>query len=275
MLQLKKIKNIRRNRPDIEFFSSWRNAVSHILNHLLTYPECLAWAELIEDLADFVDVRDDNQRFRCAREYLKEEGRYAQPLYERYKEQTQLALTDARRLGWWGESEHGNDDPATAGSDTIGSTDESIEFLGICGIYGVAGENSIKTAYLAGQTSIWGKVLQEMPTAKNPLPREGRCAVKPQWRRMKDRRARMADQKRKEKWSRLERVYYLLFRRAVQDVRCRFHDTSDMQGRREKGMAALRRRMPRMSQLDFPSWRKIWQELRERPGRQSVAKQEA
>ena len=157
------------------------------------------------------------------------------------------ASGDAARLGWknW------------RGGVTIA--------LGTEGILMVIA-NTLKTAFLPGQgdpeavvsAAESGGPRSDSPTPRTRGMRSGRGGV-PGWTREdRDRWHRQSD------WSESQRLYYGVFRPAVQLIRSQYHRGLDVPGRRLSDYGLLKAVLPPMSRLKYHDWLEL-RETAQRP----------
>jgi hypothetical protein len=247
-VELTEIRDVRPAGRLIRFFATPDAAIAHICNHLLTWPECSAWAILLGDRLGAVDVSDADERYRLAKAVVRGERETTQPLYDAYALAASQACDDARKLGWRAES---RDDG------------ERVEALGLTGLYVVSEPGHLVTAYLPGQARVDERIFESTPTAANPLPREGSLEL-PDWKAGRRDRQRRHRKAKAREWDMPDRLYYELFRPAVRDVRARVCDSFDVLGRRVSRASDLGKVLPRMSELKPDRWRYLWDRVSQR-----------
>lgn len=165
-VELTEIRDVRPKGRPIQFFATTEAAIAHICNHLLTAPECKAWAFLLDDQEDLVNASDPDERYRLAKAAVRGDCERVRPLYDRYANAVSRACDDARKLGWRAQ---GRDE------------DKRIEALGLTGVYVVCEPSHVVTAYLPGQSKVDERIFESTPTVANPLPREGNLGL-PDWK---------------------------------------------------------------------------------------------
>lgn len=219
-------------------FRSANEALRHLLDHVLTHPECGAWAVVLPQYGTVLDWADPDARWRFAREAQATGGASAQALYEMYREAVDSDADGAGRLGWF----------VDRGDVTVA--------LGTRGILLLVERGTLVTAFLPGQgvpQQVVRGTEQRAAGSKAALPREGRG----RWRRVgvqehpRETRQRLEIEKR---WSPVERLYYRVFRPSVQFVRTAVYDASGMLRRPARDYGLLRRCLPRMSRLRLEDW---------------------
>src|SRR5579885_207382 len=131
-LQLGTIPHPARLGTNVLFFRDWQTASAHLRDHLLTAPECAAWALVAPEYRRIVDPTAEDARWSYAKQALATKGVSAQPLYDLYCEATGCDARDAATLGW----------VRSDGAVTVA--------LGTSGILMVI-EDALMTAFLPGQ----------------------------------------------------------------------------------------------------------------------------
>ena len=111
---------------------TWEDALRHLCDHVLTSPECNAWAVVAPDYASILDPDDPDRRWEYAVRARESRGKTAQPLYDRYSEAVAGDALDARELCWH----------QSKGRVTVA--------VGTSGILMVI-EDALRTAFLGGQ----------------------------------------------------------------------------------------------------------------------------
>jgi hypothetical protein len=207
-------------------------------DHVLTAPECSAWAVVIPCLAETIGTDDADKRWNYAERAAADRGASAQPLYDLYCEAIALDSRDAAALHWF----------ATPGSVTAA--------IGTSGILMLI-EQELVTAFLPGQGSASAtRAAQEEGREARGLPRErsmrsGRLGRKQHESPRESRR----QQRREAGWTPQERLYYRVFRPAVQFVRRSHHRCRDMYGRLNRGeYALLKEVLPPSARLKYDDW---------------------
>lgn len=255
MLQLGCIPHPASPSRQVPFFRNWCTAVEHLRDHLLTAPECFAWAIVAPDYRSLVDPDDAEGRFRYVEQARTSQGASAQALYDLYRETSALDARDAATLHWF----------VSVDSLTVG-----VGTSGICLLI----EESVLTAFLPGQgdpqatLTAKGKRTCSGDALPRGLPRErgmrsgrgrtGRPDLSP--------REQMARERRQATWSELQRIYYEAFRPSIQYIRQAHHAHRDMLGRSiVNDYARLKDVLPRRKQLQYEHWRALRCKCREAP----------
>jgi hypothetical protein len=235
----------------VQVFSDWRKACEHLRDHVLTAPESEAWAVVMSGYGQVIDPADEEERWRYLREAVASRGVTAQPLYDLYGAAVVRDAEDSVRLGWW----------RSDGGVTVA--------VGSSGILMVV-EGVLRTAFLPGQGGPEQTRLGKLQGAQTALPRQrgmrsgraGRFARDEAGKDLREREAREAH------WTEAERLYYRIFRPAVQFIRKCHHRQRDMTGRLvRRDYALLKDSLPPRSRLKFQDW--VF--LRERCGRKVSA----
>src|SRR5262249_16066462 len=117
---------------EVQAFGDWEAACAHLRDHLLTAPECRAWALVVPACAEVVNLEDADASRASAREAGAAGGASAQALYDLYASAVAADLRDAAALGWH----------RSAGSVTVA--------LGTSGVLAVL-VKCLRTAFLPGQ----------------------------------------------------------------------------------------------------------------------------
>jgi hypothetical protein len=235
-------------RAEVPIFDDWQSACVHLQRHLLTAPECHAWAMVDPEIAAVVDLDDFRARWSWAQEGIATRGASLQGLYERFCRAVRRASGDAARLGW--KTSHGG----------------VMIALGTEGILMVIA-TTLKTAFLPGQgdpAAVVSAAESGGPRPDSPVPkargmRSGRGgSAGPDSRRDRERRDRQAD------WSESQRLYYGVFRPSVQFIRSQYHRGLDVRGRRLSDYGLLKPVLPPLSRLKYHDWLEL-RETAQRP----------
>jgi hypothetical protein len=244
-LELRTLAHPARPHLRVPVFGDWLKACEHLRDHLLTAPECYAWADVLPEYADILDPASEDARWRYAQEAMATGGRRAQALYDLYSAATARDARDAALLAWH----------CTEGDVTVA--------LGTSGILLVV-EDVVRTAFLPGQGSpLQTQLARDLPEDSAGLPRQAgmrtprpaRPALAGSTKEQRERREREA------LWSREQRLYYHVFKPSVQFVRECHHRHRDMHGKLlRRDYALLKEVLPPLSRLKFHHW----MELRER-----------
>jgi hypothetical protein len=176
----------------------------------------------------------------AARQALVEQGMATaglavQELFEHYAGAVRQASHDAAVLTWH----------ASEGTVTVG--------LGTTGVLLLIDGGVARTAFLPGQGDA-DAVRLAADGGPALLPRErGMRPPRGTARRPREDRRYL---RRQESWSATERLYYLVFRPAVQFIRSRYHHYRDASGRLLRcDYALLKPVLPAMSELTLEMWR--------------------
>lgn len=247
-------------------------AVSHVNKHVLSAPEAQAWRLVASDYAAVVGTRDDD-RFQFARRMLKRPTS-AQPLYDLYAGVIRAALNDAAELGWYASPPRG---------DAVA--------MGLTGLVVIADTNTkpgrISTAFFPYQRPAPGN--DEPDCSQVPLCREADPnSVEPRDNERFSVNTSRARRRRLEQRSRLERIYFELFRPARRFVSDRHYIASDpTNDGRPAGepallLEAIRNELNdtdtrqsdaadgahRDRRVNFRSWHQLWKQSRTPEGSQ-------
>jgi len=242
-------------RSHVRFFRDWYHAYLHLRDHVLTAPECLAWAVVIPEYAGVVDPHDANARFRYVEGARQSQGASAQALYDLYRQAAALDAQDAATLGW-----------VNTGAGVTVS-------LGTSGICILIEDNVVNTAFLPGQGDAAAtRQARDQANKINDascvrgLPRErGMPSGRTPHRNLSgSRREQRAREQRRQQRTPLEDLYYEVFKRSVQFIRQMHHACRNMYGEEICGdYARLKHRLPRRSQLKFEDWIELRSRCRE------------
>ncbi len=221
------------------FFTDWQSAYNHLRDHLLTAPECFAWQIVSPTYLQVVNPEDADARWAYSQQAAVSECRTAQRLYDLYRAAVSQDIDDSLLLAWY----HGDC--------------RLMVCLGTSGILAIFEQRAVSTAFLPGQGS--GQATRVGQQAEQPrgLPREGGMRAGRVGRRGReavehDRRLR---QQREAAWSADQRLYYRVFKPAVQFVKRCHHRNRDMHGRLIRGdYALLKEVLPHLSQLKYEHW---------------------
>lgn len=238
--------------PDsqLQVFSDWLKAVQHLCDHVLAAPECFAWTLVAPGCLDVLDPTDAEARWRYARRAEETQGADAQPLYEVYNAAILRDMDDAGRLRW----------RQSSGEITV--------TLGTCGVLVVTvrtapARSVVMTAFLPGQGDPELVVGRRGTTLEPPqLRREAdESAIRLRRHPFCSARERRARQRRRERQTHEEQLYYDVFKPAAQFIRTRYHAQYDVSGRPHRcDYALLKTVLPRRSQLKFDDWRQCRQQ---------------
>lgn len=193
--------------PDLQqhavTFTSVADAVRHLLDHLLTAPECVAWASVLTEWAPLLDDTTATpplpERTSFRQRLTQTTGAAGQPLFDRWIAELDRQARSAASLGWW----------------TL-TTDRGRQGLGIHAarlIYASSAAGwCLTTAYLIGQGDpaevAAARAEQRLRHERDP-GRSRRGRRNPLSRR----------EQREADWSADERFYYRCFRPALRELR--------------------------------------------------------
>jgi len=244
-LQLRTLPHPADRSRTVVIFQDWLKACEHLRDHLLTAPECGAWATVIPGYAGLLDPASEDDRWRYLQQASASQGLSAQPLYDLYCDALRGEVEDARLLRWY----------ASDGEVTVAMGTSGI-LLVIERAPAPAGE-VLRTAFLPGQ----GDPLRTQSARQHPggpgLPRQG-PPCRPAGPRPlppespKERRERA---QREAHWDDLRRLYYRVFKSAVRFVRrCHRRPPQTQTAAQRRDYALLKDVLPPQSQLKFPHW---------------------
>jgi hypothetical protein len=216
----------------VAFFADLERALRHLGDHLLTAPECQGWALVLPALADHVDPHDAEARAAFFRRARSTHGVSAQAVFDLYREASARTASDAFLLNW-----HASDGPTTAA-------------LGTSGVLVLIDGPSVVTVYLPGQGDP-AAVRASGEAGAGCLGRERQLMRRPEHR---GRRERQEQERREARRSPEERLYYDVFRPAVQFLRKRYHRSWTLDGERRHDDALLKKVLPPMSRLGLEGW---------------------
>jgi len=237
-LQLKTVPHPARPGETALFFSDWPEACGHLRDHLLSSPECQAWALVVPSYLDVLDPADEDARWSYAQRAFATQGVDAQPLYDVYLLAVTRDMADASILAWY----------RSEGSLTVG--------MGTSGVLVII-DHTVRTAFLAGQGDAQRTRAARQAVRPGGLPRESGMRRKRPGRwdhRLTDRECRVRE-RREASWTAPQRLYFHVFKPAIQFVKQRHHRCRNMYGEITRGdYALLQDVLPPLSQLNFESW---------------------
>ncbi len=233
----------------VRVFDTWESACEHLQSHLLTDPECRAWVLVIPEICELIELEEPASRRAYYQRVKQTEGGAAQTLYDAFSQSVRTAAGEAYRLRWFA-------------SRRDSSTRIVTVALGTTGILMVV-ETWLLTAFLPGhgdpqavrQQQEHGGMRKDAAERARPCIRSGRS------RRAgpndHDKRARLT---RQGSWSESEKLYYLVFKPAVQFIRSQYYDELGSRGEHHRGdYGLLKDVLPRMSQLGYDQWQAVRQ----------------
>jgi hypothetical protein len=99
-LQLRAVPHPAQPNEVVCFFADWQTACSHLQNHVLTSPECHAWALVAPQYRQILDPEESDTRWQYCEQARVSHGRTAQPLYDIYCGAVACDAQDAAALTW-------------------------------------------------------------------------------------------------------------------------------------------------------------------------------
>ena len=228
----------------VRIFDTWELACDHLQSHLLTEPECRAWALVIPEIRDLVESRNRN-RWAYSQKAKQTEGGAAQKLYDAFSQ----SVAHRGRRGT----------PTQVVQLLLVSSWKTVTVsLGTAGILMVV-ESWLKTAFLPGQGEPQAVREQQEQGGlrRDATARRGRNmrSGRPGLRAAADRDEQ--DQLlREQDWSDTRKtLFYGVFRPAVQFIRFRYHVEIDARGLVRHGdYGLLKDVLPPMSHLKYEDW---------------------
>jgi hypothetical protein len=237
---------------EVVIYSDWQDAVRHLRDHLLSAPECLAWAVVIPRYPEVLDPHDAKARLRYLDFAESSRGRQSQPLYDLYSEAICQANREAGQFQWHASNGEITVSFGTSGILTVIRSLQPYEAV-------------VLTAFLPGQgVATTTLESQKAEGCNKRLPRESGMRDGPGGRtRIEHEKELARRQQRRQGFSREQRLYYDVFRPALQFIREQYHRERDLCGRAIRSdYALLKDKLPRCSSLKFENW----QRLRALPG---------
>ncbi len=242
----------------IAFYRDWIPASRHLCDHLLTSPECYAWAILNPEIEEIVDPESDVSRFRLAKQIWKDEGESGQALYDIYADEVEKELNDAFQLNWKADAKN-----------------KVILAMGTSGILVVLKTGNVrvvKTAFIAGagMPAMYRFQYPESIANRraNPIPRET-SRIKSAQCKKKNRKNSSAFHQ--DNLSHEERVYLRLFKKSHRFVRkCRVDSVNSFESRfsaqpvgnhQKSDYWKLKECLPD-GKMDFETWKSIRRKVR-------------
>jgi hypothetical protein len=221
------------------FFQDWQTACAHLRDHLLTAPECDAWALVAPGYRALLDPADGDVRWRYAEEALSSQGASAQQLYDLYAEAAAADSRDAADLRW---------------SHTEGRVTVAVGTSGVLLLV----DTLLRTAFLPGQgdPEATRQARGAGPGARGLVRERGMRSGRPGAAgHHEPLRERREQERREERWTDEERLYYRVFRPCVQFIKRCHHRHRDMSGRLvRQDYALLKDCLPPRNRLKFADW---------------------
>lgn len=252
-LQLLPVRRPGQASLSVSIYDTAQDAWKHLQNHVLTAPECEAWAVVHPELLEVVDLHDANARWQFGQQVNRSESPDApegtaqslQHLYDRYAVAVQEAANSADRLGW----------------HVCHQGRRVTVALGINGVLQIY-RKALKTAFLPGHGNAYETLaarrenrlrrdaasdsladsIRGMRAGRTPSER----AVAREQRR---RQAHVAEQS-------LDQKRYYVFRKAVQTIRSDNRAALNSEGTAHStaDYALLKAVLPPMSKLRLSDW---------------------
>ncbi len=239
-----------RGRTTVQGFKDWRSAWEHINHHIFSPPESQAWGWIDPRLGEIVPLHNPDALYALARRtrsawHPQDQDTYRK-VYQIYMEQVDRELREAQALGWYICQDSLCVAVGTIGIILVIYHDQEefpqgvllTAFVGGAGIPEVVGDPEKGT-------------LLRNPIQENSLrirhihPRE--------YRRL---------QRRQEKWSREQWLFYRVFRPCVQFIHCCHRRSLNLEGRKiPNDYALLKKVLPPRSNITFETWKKWKQQL--------------
>lgn len=235
-LQLNTVPHPARRGVTVQLFADWQAAYAHLRDHWLTAPECEAWALVAPAYTSLLDPGDAEACYRYAEQARVTAGASAQPLYDLCVAAVAKEADDAARLRW---VQVGDDGRLTAAMGTSGVV--------------MLIDRVVRTAFLPGQGDPRAtKEGQQRPRERRGLPRQRPLRS---GRQDGDRRTGQRRRPWEGQWSEDERLYYRVFRPAVQSVKQTPHRSRNMSGRIVRAdHALLKGLLPTNRALKYKDW---------------------
>jgi hypothetical protein len=243
-LQLRAVPHPARPSEAVSFYADWQTACRHLQNHVLTAPECHAWALVDPQYRQILDAENSDARWRYCEQASASQGETAQPLYDFYCGAVTRDAQDAAVLTWH----------RSQGRLTVA--------LGTSGIL-ILVEDVVTTAFLPEQGDPQATRDSQQGPKDGGLPRErgmrtGRPGCRDGQVVAREERIRL---QRETAWTRAQRLYYRVFKPAVQFVKRCHHRSRDMYGGLTRGdYALLKDALPHLSQFKYEDWAALRQQ---------------
>ncbi len=232
------------NGETVRFFKNWEKACQHLEDHVLSSPECEAWRLVTPEIENLMALDDEKLRLRLVRDARQTAGVAAQALYDCYARAVDADCLDARAVGW-----HATRDDVTVA-------------VGTSGVHVIVEGRAVVTAYLPGQGSAEATAAsQRIPFSSARLARHrpmGGGILAGPHDQQHPKEQHLAE-RRYAGWTREQKLFYRVFRRALQFV-MNLPDTSyDLLGRRFKkhDSALLKVVLPKRRRMKFEDWMEL------------------
>ena len=213
-------------------FIDWRKAVEHMIKYLLTDPERKAWRIADPRLMQIVDLDHENVCWRYGQQAMKSCGTSATALYVAYCDNMDRTGRAATRLEWCC---NGADPDTRVGFDERGVL--------------IIVQRCVRTCFIPGA---WNE--RDKSTWRNVRRRSGRNRSS-----RAEERERRREEKRGNAWSQEERIYYRVFRPALQEIRRQHinHDIDPDDDVHPRDWAGLKETLKEEGMISFARWQEI------------------
>ena len=239
------------SKKNVAVFRNLDRALIHIRDHLLSEPECDGWA-LIDAKLEKEIPGVSKQRWSLYKSAVASDGTKVQSLYNEFASSIARATADSKRLGWCIQQ----------GTVTAGLSKHGVLVLLDYVDPRSSTPEIVRTAFLPGQGSSEStRASRDRPSSDTGLGRERagrkmRSGARKKWAR-KGREVRQHEARR-TKWSVDERIFFDIFRPALQAIHRSRWDSSAtgarQQQRERHEYALLKPKLPRTSNLEFNDW---------------------
>lgn len=230
----------------LSVFSGASAAWRHLQNHLLTNPECEAWACICPQMLEIVDLTNADARWQYRQGGDGDSGDYWQPLYDQYAQAVTRAAIASDRLGWH------RHDPGWNVRVALGHEGLLQVFhphLKSAFLPNQGNATEVVAARLAGRTRRDTEARSQRDTMRRHGMRAGRSSP------MAFAKTVEQCQRRESGWTPRQTIYHRVFRPAVRFIRSNHRHTRKSNGDLEyRDYALLKEVLPPMSQLSFDDW---------------------
>jgi hypothetical protein len=164
MLTLRRLTLVPPPFAGASIFSTPRDALEHLCDHVLTLPEADCWSRLLRCFADRLGHASPDALYRFALSLWSDRAsavavETAQALYGDYAAAIEQALAEAVRLGWYWRQD-----------DQRGP---SWHGVGLSGVYLIWRRSAVLTAFLIGYAAPPADPATRRGRRSDPLPRQG------------------------------------------------------------------------------------------------------
>ncbi len=224
-----------RYAASVRFFADPMSAQRHVCAHLLSEPECHGWALVDPTLRDHFDPEDGEDRYGLA---IGQDPPRMRALCRAFANTLARAQVEAARLGWLVES------PGVM---------VSLSPRGVLTTFRTSGrEIVLLTSYLPLLGS--AAIVERTRTQPQRLLRDSAGGMRSGRRaRLLSPRERRQKQRHERAWGTQEKLYYYVFKNAVQYIHDHHHQPEET-GAKRKDFALLKSRLPPRSRLKFRDW---------------------